>query len=103
MLYLGDTHLRRGLLTAIRATKLVSKKIVNFKLVIVGRNTTDHILIEEVKRLHLESYVDFEGWQDVSLFPSYIIASNVCISPLYRSIQHDVAFANKIFSIYEFW
>ena len=102
VLYLGDTHLRRGLLTAIRATKLVSKKIVNFKLVIVGRNTTDHILIEEVKRLHLESYVDFEGWQDVSLFPSYIIASNVCISPLYRSIQHDVAYANKIFQYMSF-
>ena len=102
VLYLGDTHLRRGLLTAIRAAKLVSKKIVNFKLVIVGRNTTDHILIEEVKRLHLESYVDFEGWQDVSLFPSYIIASNVCISPLYRSIRHDVAYANKIFQYMSF-
>lgn len=102
LLYLGDTHLRRGLLTAIRATKLVSKKIVNVKLVIVGRNTTDHILIEEVKRLHLESYVDFEGWQDVSLFPSYITASNVCISPLYRSIQHDVAYANKIFQYMSF-
>ena len=102
VLYLGDTHLRRGLLTAIRATKLVSKKIVNFKLVIVGINTTDHILIEEVKRLHLESYVDFEGWKDVSLFPSYILASNVCISPLYRSIQHDVAYANKIFQYMSF-
>ena len=102
VLYLGDTHLRRGLLTAIRATKLLSKKIVNFKLVIVGRNTTDHILIEEVKRLHLESYVDFEGWKDVSLFPSYILASNVCISPLYRSIQHDVAYANKIFQYMSF-
>ena len=102
VLYLGDTNIRRGLLTAIRASELLSKKIVNFKLVIVGRNTTDHILIEEVKRLHLESYVDFEGWQDVSLFPSYIIASNVCISPLYRSIQHDVAYANKIFQYMSF-
>ena len=102
VLYLGDTNIRRGLLTAIRASELLSKKIVNFKLVIVGINTTDHILIEEVKRLHLESYVDFEGWQDVSLFPSYIIASNVCISPLYRSIQHDVAYANKIFQYMSF-
>ena len=102
VLYLGDTNIRRGLLTAIRASELLSKKIVNFKLVIVGRNTTDHILIQEVKRLHLESYVDFEGWKDVSLFPSYILASNVCISPLYRSIQHDVAYANKIFQYMSF-
>lgn len=102
VLYLGDTHIRRGLLTAIRASKTLSKDITNFKLVIVGRNTTDNILIEEVKRLNLESYVDFEGWKDVSLFPSYILASNVCISPLYRSIQHDVAYANKIFQYMSF-
>ena len=97
VLYLGDTNIRRGLLTAIRATELLSKRIVNFKLVIVGQNTTDSILKEETKKLNLESFIDFEGWQDVSLFPSYIVASNICISPLYRSIQHDVAYANKIF------
>ena len=102
VLYLGDTNIRRGLLTAIRATEMLSKKIVNFKLVIVGENTTDTILKEETKKLNLDSYIDFEGWQDVSLFPSYIDASNVCISPLYRSIQHDVAYAIKIFQYMSF-
>ena len=47
--------------------------------------------------MKLEDYVDFEGWQDVSLFPSYILASSICISPLHRNIQHDVAYANKLF------
>lgn len=102
VLYLGDTHLRRGLLTAIRATKILSNQIENFKLVIVGKNTTDYILKEEVKQLNIESYVDFEGWQDVSLFPSYIVSSNLCISPLNRSIQHDVAYPNKIFQYMSF-
>ena len=102
VLYLGDTNIRRGLLTAIRATELLSKRIVNFKLVIVGQNTTDSILKEETKKLNLESFIDFEGWQDVSLFPSYIVASNICISPLYRNIQHDVAYANKIFQYMSF-
>ena len=102
VLYLGDTNIRRGLLTAIRATEFLSKKIANFKLVIVGQNTTDSILKEETKKLNLESFIDFEGWQDVSLFPSYIVASNICISPLYRSIQHDVAYANKIFQYMSF-
>ena len=102
VLYLGDTNIRRGLLTAIRATKFLSKEIANYKLVIVGQNTTDSILKDETKKLNLEAFVDFEGWQDVSLFPSYIVASNVCISPLYRSIQHDVAYANKIFQYMSF-
>ncbi|WP_435415735.1 glycosyltransferase family 4 protein [Polaribacter aestuariivivens] len=97
LLYLGDTHLRRGLQTAIGAVKILKNTIPNIKLVIVGENTTDVILMKQVQELELESFVDFEGWQDVSLFQSYILASNVCISPLHRNLQHDVAYANKIF------
>lgn len=97
ILYLGDTHIRRGLLTAIKSVKELKEKIPNVKLVIVGKNTTDTLLKAEAKQLNVESYVDFEGWQNVALFPSYIHASSVCISPLKRNIQHDVAYANKLF------
>jgi glycosyltransferase involved in cell wall biosynthesis len=102
ILYLGDTHLRRGLQTSIEAVQSLSKKIENLKLVIVGRSTTDSVLKKQVKELEIEEYVDFEGWQDVSLFPSYITASDICISPLHRNIQHDVAYANKLFQYMSF-
>ncbi|NJB82582.1 glycosyltransferase family 4 protein [Wenyingzhuangia aestuarii] len=102
ILYLGDTHLRRGLQTAISAVSTLSKKIANLKLVIVGSNTTDAILKQQVSDLGVEKYVDFEGWQNVALFPSYIKASTVCISPLHRNIQHDVAYANKLFQYMSF-
>lgn len=102
LLYLGDTHLRRGLQTAIESLETLTKKIENIKLVIVGRNTTDPILKQQVKELGVEAYVDFEGWQDVSLFPSYIRSSDVCISPLHRNPQHDVAYANKLFQYMSF-
>ncbi|WP_348706003.1 glycosyltransferase family 4 protein [Tenacibaculum sp. 190524A02b] len=97
ILYLGDTHIRRGLLTAIEAMTKIKKSILNVKLVIVGKNTTDPILKKKVEELKLDKFVDFEGWQDVALFPTYIEVSSICISPLYRSIQHDVAYANKLF------
>lgn len=97
LLYVGDTNLRRGLLTAIRSIKYLKESIPNIKLVIVGKNTTDDILKKETNKLELDSYIDFEGWQDLSLFPSYIVSSHICLSPLDRSIQHDVAYANKIF------
>lgn len=97
ILYLGDTHIRRGLQTAINATDKLKEKIPNLKLVIVGKNTTDTILKQQVKDLKIEQFVDFEGWQNVSLFQSYILSSAVCISPLHRNLQHDVAYANKIF------
>ena len=102
ILYLGDTGLRRGLQTAIESMQELIEKIKNVKLVIVGKNTTDAILKEQVKELGIENYVDFEGWQNVKLFPSYIVASSICISPLHRNIQHDVAYANKLFQYMSF-
>ena len=102
ILYLGDTGLRRGLLTAIESVSHLKNTIENIKLVIVGSNTTDNVLKQRVTTLCLEAYVDFQGWQNVKLFPTYITASTVCISPLYRNIQHDVAYANKIFQYMSF-
>ncbi len=102
VLYLGDTALRRGLLTAIEALNHLKKTIKNIQLVIVGSNTTDVVLQQKVTDLNLENFVSFEGWQDVHKFPSYILASEVCISPLLRNKQHDVAYANKIFQYMSF-
>jgi glycosyltransferase involved in cell wall biosynthesis len=97
ILYLGDTALRRGLQTAIDSLVLLKEKIPNVLLVVVGSNTTDFVLKKQVSELKLGPYVDFQGWQDVAFFPSYIEASSICISPLDRNIQHDVAYANKLF------
>lgn len=97
VLYVGDTNLRRGLMTAIEASVELSKVIENYKLVIVGKNTTDVVLKAKVQELNLQDVVDFEGWQDLSLFPSYIQSSAICISPLHRNPHHDTTYANKIF------
>lgn len=102
ILYLGDTGLRRGLQTAISAMPLLINEIDNVKLVVVGMNTTDVVLKKQVKDLGIKDFVDFEGWQNVELFPSYIVSSSVCISPLHRNIQHDVAYANKLFQYMSF-
>lgn len=97
ILYVGDTGLRRGLLTAINAIPLLKDSIPNLKLVIVGKNSQDVVLKKRVEELGITAFVDFEGWQNITVFPSYIKASSVCISPLIRNIQHDVAYANKLF------
>jgi len=102
VLYLGDTGLRRGLQTAIESINILKNKIPNIKLVIVGSNTTDIILKKQVEGFGIQKYVDFEGWKNVQLFPSYIVVSSICISPLDRNIQHDVAYANKLFQYMSF-
>lgn len=102
ILYVGDTGIRRGLLTAIEAIPSIKEIISNVKLVVVGASSADQILKQKVKELDIDQYVDFQGWQDVSLFPSYILASSIGISPLYRNVQHDVAYPNKVFQYMSF-
>jgi glycosyltransferase involved in cell wall biosynthesis len=97
ILYIGDTGIRRGLETAIKAMHRLKNKIDTLKLVIVGKNTSDPILKKLVKDLQIAPYVDFLGWKDQSLFQSYILSSAICISPLHRNLHHDTTYANKIF------
>lgn len=102
ILYLGDTGIRRGLLTVIDAVPELNKHIEQLKIVIVGSNTADPVLKQRVKDLRIDGNVDFEGWQNMGRFPSYIKSSDICVSPLNRSVQHDVAYANKIFQYMSF-
>ena len=97
LLYIGDTGLRRGLLTAINSLPELRKEIPAVKLVIVGSSTSDTFLKNRVSELKLEECVSFEGWQEPETFPSYVEASAVCISPLKRNQHHDTTYANKIF------
>lgn len=97
MVYTGDTGLRRGTDTAIRALSKVIEVVPEARLILVGNSTEDEVLKELVMELGLGAAVIFEGWQDVSLFPSYIHATRVCISPLKRNLHHDTTYANKLF------
>lgn len=98
LMYLGDTGLRRGTDTALKALAIIKDDLPNVKLVMVGKNDAeDHILKQLATDLGVKNYVDFEGWQDVSLFPSYVMAADVCLSPLKRNLHHDTTFANKLF------
>jgi glycosyltransferase involved in cell wall biosynthesis len=109
LLYLGDTGLRRGLITVLKSLNDLKKKIVDpdtgktiLKLLIVGSSSSDPILKKEVADSGLEELVDFEGWQAVDRFPSYILASDVGLCPLHRNQHHDSTFANKIFQYMSF-
>jgi len=102
LLYLGDTGLRRGLLTAIESLPALKEAIPGLKLVIVGSNSTDDVLRNRVLDLGLQENVCFEGWKDEALFPSYLTAADVCISPLLRNRHHDTTLANKLFQYMAF-
>ncbi|MTI40902.1 glycosyltransferase family 4 protein [Fulvivirga lutimaris] len=97
LVYLGDTSFRRGTDTAIKSIALLKNKIPNVKLILVGDSSIDDQLKQLASGLNVSEYVSFEGWQDVSLFSSYVQASDICLSPLKRNTHHDTTFANKLF------
>lgn len=105
ILYLGDTGLRRGLLSVVEAVANIvngehlEKKL---KLVIVGSNSSDHILKNKVKELGIQDIVDFEGWQEPTSFQSYLKMANIGVSPLHRNPHHDTTYANKLFQYMSF-
>lgn len=102
LLYLGDTGVRRGTLLLLEAVNNLKKDIPNIKLVLVGKSKSDFVLRDYIKKNRLEAYVEMLGWQDFSLFPSYIYASKIGFSPLLRNIHHDTTYANKIFQYLAF-
>ncbi|MBX2845156.1 MAG: glycosyltransferase family 4 protein [Saprospiraceae bacterium] len=102
LLYLGDTGLRRGLLTVIEAMDYLIPTIPNIQLVIVGNSKEDAILKQAVGDAGLEDYVEFTGWQDFDRFPSYILGAAIGICPIHRNIHHDTTFANKVFQYMAF-
>jgi glycosyltransferase involved in cell wall biosynthesis len=97
VLYLGDTATRRGTDTAIEAVVILKDKIPELKLWIIGKSSEDHLLHKLASELQVNKQVVFKGWQDLSLFPTFISGADVCISPLKRNKHHDTTYANKIF------
>lgn len=98
LLYLGSVAKRRGIDTAIQGISKLKKTIPDIKLVIVGGKTRDTAELKKMTNdLKINKYVIFEDWQHLSLFPSYIKASDICISPLKRNKHHDTTLANKLF------
>jgi len=102
VLYLGDTGVRRGLMTVIQSFKYLIPKIPNIKFVIVGESKDDDQLKTLILDLGLTKYIDLLGWQDVKLFPSYIKASSIGVCPIHRNLHHDTTYANKIFQLMSF-
>lgn len=97
LLYIGDTSVRRGTMTALTAVDILKNQIPELQLLLVGNSSQDHLLYDFVEKRKLEKMVRFEGWQEPDKIPAYINVSSVCLSPLLRNIHHDTTYANKLF------
>ncbi|MCF6171798.1 MAG: glycosyltransferase family 4 protein [Bacteroidales bacterium] len=99
LFYFGGVSKRRGIFVAIDALKLLVDKIPEIRLLIIGpvdkaeRKVFDLAISNEKVRDHIIYY----AWKDISLLPSYIRISDICLSPIEKNPQHESGIANKVY------
>jgi glycosyltransferase involved in cell wall biosynthesis len=81
------------------ALKILKVKFPNLTFLIIG--PVDKIdkksFMQYIHDKNLKENIIHYNWKDISLFPSYVFCSDICISPLIKNAQHDSGIANKVF------
>lgn len=99
LLYFGVVGIRRGILTCFDALRVLIKQIPEIKLLIIGPvdsadKTTFNTYLSDPE---LAPHIIYETWKDISLLPSFVSISDICLAPLFKNPQHEAGLANKIF------
>ena len=97
--YVGDLGANRGIQYVISALPHVLKVEPKARLLLVGKSWgfDKNKLKDQVLENNLEKFVYFTGWQEFSLFPTYLAASDVCLLPIPRNPQTESGVSNKFF------
>jgi len=99
LFYFGGISKRRGVFMVIESLKTLVIKIPNIKLLLIG--PVDKAEKKEfelaISQKEIKDNIIYYPWKDISLLPSYITYSNICISPIEKNPQHESGIANKVF------
>lgn len=97
--YFGAVAERRGNFTGFEALKLLIKKYPSITLLMIGPvdNADKQRFNQYMNDPELVNNVIHYPWKDISLLPSYITISDVCMSPAIKSVQNESGIGNKIF------
>ena len=99
LFYFGGISKRRGIYFALEALEELTKTHKNIKLLLIGpidKAEKDEFLMSFIKPSISDNIIYYK-WKDISLLPSYIKISDVCLSPIEKNDQHESGVANKIF------
>lgn len=99
LFYFGGISERRGIYTCFEAIKILYNDIPSIHLLLIGpvdgheQSTFNKFMDDPILKERITHY----QWKDISEFPSYTKASNICLSPIFRNEQHESGVANKVF------
>lgn len=98
--YIGGFGPHRGIDTAIKSMPKIIEEIPHARLLLVGGKGSEEYekeLKKLCKELKVENNVEFTGWVDFSLVPSYIALSDVCLVPHHASGHTNTTIPHKLF------
>lgn len=99
LFYFGGISQRRGIFTCFEALLKLAPQIPSVHLLLIGP-VDGHEQVSFDKYLNHPLLIDkvtHYPWKNISEFPSYALASDVCLSPIFKNEQHESGVANKVF------
>lgn len=99
LFYFGTISERRGIFTAIEALKQIKNTIPSIKLLLIGPvdKLEKNRFYKTIEDPAIQNNIIYYAWKDISYLPSYILTSDICLSPIVKNDQHESGVANKVF------
>lgn len=99
LFYFGGISERRGIITTLNALKILVKQKYNVRLLLIG--PIDKAEQEQFSKRMADNQIAgriiYIPWIDISEFPSYVVQSDICLSPIFKNAHHESGVANKVF------
>lgn len=97
LLYVGGLEESRGLEIVIRALPIITEKIDDILLVIIGNGSSLDKLMKLSSTLKVNDKIIFAKWIEFKYVPSIISQAKICIIPHYVTEHTNTTLPNKIF------
>lgn len=103
--YAGHLDILRGIDTVIESLPLLRDSIPGLKFVFAGQFTGKYYNpLKYIEKLGVADLTEYLGWKPLSILPSYIAASDVCIHvPPAISLEVNSSVATKIYQYIVMW
>ncbi len=99
LFYFGRISRDRGIITCLEGLRELRAKGMKVRLLLIGpvdKAERDYFL-NYFSDPELSENIIYYPWKDIKYLPSYILVSDVCLSPIVKNEQHDSGVANKVF------
>lgn len=97
--YFGKMGRRRGVLTIVKALKILIKSGIHLKLLLIGpvEKRFKELFYTYINDDEVKNYIQHINWVDLTDLHAHMNSIDICISPIIKNDQHESGVANKVF------